>query len=63
MLDLGGMHRHSPVVFWELFLSSKIAKTWIETADIWQVQYENETTKELLSYISCMHYKDDYITE
>ena len=22
-------------------------KTWNETADIWQVQYENETTKQL----------------
>ena len=38
-------------------------KTLNETADIWQVQYENETTKELLSYINCMHYKDYYITE
>ena len=26
MLYLGGMHRHSRVVFWELFLSSKIGK-------------------------------------
>ena len=54
MLNLYGIHHHCRVVFWELFLSSthrsKIGQTWNQTANIWQGQYENETTKELISY-------------
>ena len=50
ILDLRGVHHVSRVVFWELFVvhtSKSNRKTWNETADIWQVQYENETTRQL----------------
>ena len=47
ILDLRGVHHFSRVVFWEFCVvptSESNRKTWNETADIWQVQYENETT-------------------
>jgi hypothetical protein len=50
ILDLRGVHHFSRVVFWEFFVvqtSESNRKTWNETADFWQVQYENETTKQL----------------
>ena len=50
ILDLRGVHHFSRVVFWEFFVvhtSESNQKTWNETADIWQLQYENETTKQL----------------
>jgi hypothetical protein len=50
ILDLRGVHHFSRVVFWEFFVVHTLEsnqKTWNETADIWQVQYENETTKQL----------------
>ena len=42
------LHHFSRVVFWECFVvhtSESNRKTWNETADIWQVQYEDDTTK------------------
>ena len=50
ILDLRGVHHFSRVVFWEVFVahtSKSNRKTRHQTADIWQVQYENETTKQL----------------
>ena len=50
ILDLRGVHHFSRVVFWEFFVvhtSESNQKTWNETADIWQLQYENKTTKQL----------------
>ena len=50
ILDLRGVHHFSRVVFWEFFVvhtSESNRKIWNETADIWQVQYKNETTKQL----------------
>ena len=50
MLDLRGVHHFSRVVFWEFFVahtSESNRKTRNERVDIWQVQCENETTKQL----------------
>ena len=47
---LRGVHHFSRVVFWEFFVahtSESNRKTKNESVDIWQVQYENGTTKQL----------------
>ena len=52
MLDFCGAHHLSRVVFSELFCRVHFGIKYEDlkqTADIWQVQYENETTKELTS--------------
>ena len=46
-LNLRGLHRFSRVVFWEVFVAHTTEsnrKSWNQTADFCQVQYENETT-------------------
>ena len=50
---LRGVHHFSRVVFWEVYvahISESNRKTWNQTVDMWQVQYENETTKQLTGY-------------